>query len=417
MDFIKRKLYGLLETHLQEHEITLLLGPRQVGKTTLLTKLAESLRDQGHPVLFLNLDIERDFAHVRSQAHLLQYIHLQGGNRKCYVFIDEIQRKKNAGRFMKGIYDMGLRHKFILSGSGSLELKEDLVESLAGRKRIFELNPVSFLEFTDFRTSYRFSDNIEEWLDYSDSERTHLFNEYLIFGGYPKVILADTQERKKLVLAEIYRSYIERDINSIINIDKPQAFGQLFQIAATIAGNHINYTSISKKVALSDQTVKQYLWYMEKTFMIKLVRPFYQNVQKEIVKSPQLYFNDLGICSYALDDWNNRITNTRLGMAFQNLIYNEIRSIDMTNETIKYWRTKDGAEVDLVLGSINQPIPVEIKFSSLNKIKLTRGLKRFISTYHPEKAFLVNTSFGGELIYNSSHIIYLPYWKMKDIYR
>ena len=135
---IKRSLLIELEKHLQNKEISLITGPRQAGKTTLMLMLKSSLEEKKEKTLLLNLDIEADRRFFNSQAELVRKIQLEIGNNKGYVFIDEMQRKENAGLFLKGLYDMNLPYKFIVSGSGSIELKEKIHESLTGRKRIFE---------------------------------------------------------------------------------------------------------------------------------------------------------------------------------------------------------------------------------------------------------------------------------------
>ena len=140
---IKRSVLPLLIAHLENPEISLLVGPRQSGKTTLMLQLIDRLKAEVKKYIYLNLDIERDEAFFISQAKLLEKIRSELGSGPGYVFIDEIQKKENAGIFLKGIYDMGLPYKFIVTGSGSIELKEKIYESLAGRKRVFEIFPLS----------------------------------------------------------------------------------------------------------------------------------------------------------------------------------------------------------------------------------------------------------------------------------
>jgi len=153
---IKRKVFADLKAHLSQKEITLIVGPRQAGKTTLMLALKKYLEEKGEKTVFFNLDIETDGEYFTSQAKLIQKIQLELGSHSGFVFIDEIQRKENAGLFLKGIYDMNLPYKFIVSGSGSLELKEKIQESLVGRKRIFPLFSLSFEEFVNFKTEYRY---------------------------------------------------------------------------------------------------------------------------------------------------------------------------------------------------------------------------------------------------------------------
>ena len=160
---IKRKLFQELVDHLPQKEMSLIIGPRQAGKTTLMEMLKAHLDKSGERALFLNLDIEWDRPHFESQAALLKKIELElGGQQHGYVFIDEIQRKEDAGLFLKGLFDLNLPYKFIVSGSGSLELKQKIHESLVGRKRLFELSTITFEEFSNHRTDYRYEQNLAE---------------------------------------------------------------------------------------------------------------------------------------------------------------------------------------------------------------------------------------------------------------
>ena len=163
MDLIKRALFKELKAHLPKKEISLIIGPRQVGKTTLMLLLKDYLDKKGNKTILLNLDFEADRYFFNSQNSLIKKIELELGRNKGYVFIDEIQRKENAGVFLKGIYDRNLPYKFIVSGSGSIELKEKIHESLAGRKRLFELNPVSLDEFVNFKTNYRYENKLKDF--------------------------------------------------------------------------------------------------------------------------------------------------------------------------------------------------------------------------------------------------------------
>jgi predicted AAA+ superfamily ATPase len=162
-NIIKRDILGDLRSHLPQKEFTLIVGPRQAGKTTLMLLLRDELKKDRQNTMFLNLDIEADRQFFVSQDKLVKKIDLELGKKGGYVFIDEIQRKENAGLFLKGLYDMGLPHKFIFSGSGSIELKEKIHESLAGRKRVFELSTLSFRELVNFRTGYKYEANLKEF--------------------------------------------------------------------------------------------------------------------------------------------------------------------------------------------------------------------------------------------------------------
>ena len=161
--FIRRDIFQDLKSHLAKKEITLIVGPRQAGKTTLMMLLKEYLESVRKKTVFLSLDFENDQKFFSSQNALIEKLKLEFGNNEGYVFIDEIQRKEDAGVFLKGLYDMSLPYKFIVSGSGSVELKEKVHESLAGRKAMFEVFPVSFREFVNFKTGYKYDDKLADY--------------------------------------------------------------------------------------------------------------------------------------------------------------------------------------------------------------------------------------------------------------
>jgi predicted AAA+ superfamily ATPase len=257
-----------------------------------MKQLKADLDHKGEKTLFLNLDVENDAQFFISQEKLLQKIRLEIGERG-FVFIDEIQKKENAGVFLKGIYDQDLPYKFIISGSGSLELKEKIHESLAGRKRIFECFPISFLEFVHFQTNYRYTSDISHFFALETEKTLNYLVEYLNFGGYPRVILETVLQEKKQVIDEIFKSYVAKDISYLMHIDKADAFIMMIKILASQAGQLAKYSELAKQIGISEPTLKNYLYYAVHTFAIKQVSPFFKNKQKEILKSQTFYFNDL----------------------------------------------------------------------------------------------------------------------------
>ena len=180
---IKRNILKALQKHSKKKEITLIIGPRQVGKTTIMKSLDLWLTQQGQKTIWFNLDFQSDLRYFQSQQQLINKLNLEFGNSTAFVFIDEIQRKEEAGMFLKGIYDQNLPYKFIISGSGSVELKEKVHESLMGRKLLFEMNTVSFLEFFHFRTDYKYKTQIEQFFQIEKELTQNLLQEYLEFGG------------------------------------------------------------------------------------------------------------------------------------------------------------------------------------------------------------------------------------------
>lgn len=425
MVIIKRKIFSLIQEHLEQKEITLITGPRQVGKTTIMKQLEENLKKKGEKILFLDLDREQDRPFFDSQKRLIQRIAYEIGEGKGYVFIDEIQRKENAGLFLKGIYDMDLPYKFIVSGSGSLELKEKIHESLAGRKRVFELSILDFDEFLDFKTGYKYTESktiqaLAQFFDLYKEMTLQYFEEYLNFGGYPRVILELEASKKQIIIDEIYRSYLERDISVLLNIQKTESLTQLVRVLASQAGNLVNITELSSTLGIAVPTVKEYLWYLEKTFILQRVTPFFKNIRKEITKASIYYFVDLGLKNYSLNQFGTAtLVTPPQGFLFQNFVFNSLRDtlrVKSSSATIHFWRTQDKAEVDFVINTGLKLIPVEVKYSNLKTPQTTRSFKSFISKYKPSKAFIVHLGDSQkEVEFEGTKIYFIPYYSVSVI--
>jgi len=408
---IKRKKLNELKSHLNNREITLLVGARQAGKTTLLKLMEAELKRSGRNTLFLNLDIEADSIHFKSQEGLLKKIKLETGDNG-FVFIDEIQRKESAGFFLKGLYDQNLPYKFIVSGSGSLELKEKIHESLAGRKRMIELSTVSFEEFVNFRTGYKYGNKLDDFFRIESDKTAFFLDEYLNFGGYPQVILADRIEEKIKIINEIYQSYLEKDIRFLLDIKKTEALTDLFRLISSQSGSLTNISELSSTLGLSAATVKNYLWYFQKTYIMKKVVPFHANIRKEITKAPVFHFSDLGMKNFATGDFGH-ISRNRIGHLFENFIFNIlIERLEYSSSVINFWRTKDGAEVDFVIKSGDKATPVEVKYRRLLKPEITRSLHSFISAYQPDAAFVVNLDYRAETRIGKTKVSFVPFYEL-----
>ena len=410
---IKRKLLSDLKGHLPKKEISLIVGPRQAGKTTLMLMLKDHLEKEGEKTLFLSFDFETDRDFLASHSSILQKIRLELGEKKGYVFIDEIQRKENAGLFLKGLYDMRTPYKFIVSGSGSMELKEKIHESLVGRKRIFELNTLTFEEFVDFRTDYQYEDRLSSFFQIESARTKELLYEYLNFGGYPALVLETELKEKRMIMDEIYRSVIEKDLTYLLRIEKTDAFTSLIKILSGQTGGLVNYSEISSTIGISIRTVKNYLWYAEKTFIIEKITPYFRNIRKEITKSPVYYFYDLGLRNFVLGLMGNLTFPYGAGFLFQNLVLHMLKEkIRHTGGNIHFWRTKDRAEVDFILDSGEETIPVEVKFKELKKVEIGRSLRNFISKYQPRRAWIINLSLEKKVSLNGTEVSFIPFYKL-----
>lgn len=398
-------MYSNLKEHLRQPEISLILGPRQVGKTTLMKRLAGDLNSSYKPNIYFNLDIIEDRQYFTTQHTLIDRIKKKIASEKATVFIDEIQRLTNAGLFLKGLYDLGTKYKFVVSGSGSLELKANIIEPMTGRKKIFYLQSLSFTEFAANKLNSRFEE-VEQVLESNPFEKDRLINEYLFYGGYPRVVLAQTYEKKMDLLSEIYRSYLEKDIQLILKVEKEASFQLLVKILASCVGNIINKAELASSCAVNEKTIGKYLDLLEKTYVISLVRPYFTNVRRELRKSPKVYFTDMGFLNLA----RGRSTESLLsGNVFENACYLRLKELE-TFEPIHFWRSVSGAEVDFILHFPNNKlVPIEVKLTPTKIGTLGKSLINFLIAYKAKEAYIYNKDKRAYIEKFAAKIRYLPY--------
>lgn len=370
----------------------------------------EHVLAQGGKAVSFNLDIESDSHFFDSQETLLRRIALELGREGGFVFIDEIQRKENAGVFLKGIYDMNLPYKLIVSGSGSLELKEKIHESLMGRKRVFELSTLNFIEFVNHKTGYQYEQNLPEFLALERQRAQGLLEEYMTFGGYPRIALEDTASEKRRLIGELYQSYLERDIAYLLGVQKTERFTALTRLMSSQIGQLTTVSEIANTLNINAATVNNYLWYMEKTFVLHKVTPYFRNIRKELTKTPVYYFYDLGLRNYALGSYGTLPPSSASGFLFQNFIHSVLKEkIADTSHRICHWRTTDKAEVDFVLDKNREVTPLEIKYKDLKSLQISRSFQNFISAYRPTRAYIVHLGGSMQTTINTTQV-FLMNW-------
>ena len=375
----------------------------------------EHVRQRGTRTIFLNLDVEADRPFFESQQALVNKLRLEFGNDMGVAFIDEIQRKENAGLFLKGLFDRGLPYKLVVSGSGSLELKEKIHESLVGRKHLLELPTLTFAEFVNYRTGYGYQDRLQQFFEVEKERAEELLLEYLNFGGYPRVVTQARLEEKRRTLDEIYRSYLERDIVALLRVEKSEAFSRMIRLLAHQIGKIVNYSELATLLNISVPTLKSYLWNAEKTFVLKTSSPFFTNPRKEITKSPVLYFHDLGLRNYISGVHGTLSGDANLGSLFQNFIWRLLWEQTRFQPTaLHFWRTKDKAEVDFVLETGTSLIPVEVKYRRMRQPQVSRALRSFITLYQPHQAWLVNLDLSAQMQIDATQIRIMPYYRLVD---
>ncbi|MDI6602736.1 MAG: ATP-binding protein [Patescibacteria group bacterium] len=400
--YIKRELFSDVIKHLNKPEMTLITGSRQVGKTVLLLQLKDWLvkekKISPDDIFYYNLDLIQDWEIFQDQTSFIEFLKERSKKRRIYVLVDEAQKAKEAAKFFKGVYDSRLNAKIVLTGSSSLEIKAKMKESLAGRKIVFSLQPFSFSEFVSAKNKSLYERLISGKKLVLLDQKTFLklFQEYLVFGGYPRVVLSKSQQEKLLILKEINSSFIEKDILGFLEIKNKLAFNNLIKLLAGQVGQLINIQELATNLGIDRQTVERYIYALEQTFVINSLLPYFENPRQEIIKTPKIYFADLGLRNLALENFSKAEQRLDKGQLLENAIFNELK-LCLRNSLgkIRFWRTKQKAEVDFVIIKGKQLLPVEVKYS-LKKPKISLGLRNFLEKYQSKRAFLINLSITNQ---------------------
>jgi predicted AAA+ superfamily ATPase len=401
-EIVERTQFNALKEHLDEKEITLILGPRQVGKTTLMLELKDYLFEEkkipAQNIYYFNLDLTTDFDLFTTQKKFVEFLRDRTKHANfIYVFIDEAQRIGKTGLFLKGVYDLGLPLKMVLSGSSTLELKKKLQEPLTGRKKIFKILPFSFDEFLTFKDDSlrKIIKNSTTLLAEEDFKMKKYLEEYLLFGGYPRVVIEREEEKKKGILEEIYNSYIDKDIVRFLKIRDPLSFSNFVRFLANQNGTLLSISHTATTLNINQRTLVKYLYYLEQTFVIRKLTPFFTNPQKEIVKMPKIYFLDTGLRNFACSNFSKLEVRGDRGELLENFVLGEINLKLKLSQKVNFWRGKDGRhEVDFIVRTGMNIIPIEVK-TKKEDAHLSFSYKSFLEQYRPKKGIIV-LAYGRE---------------------
>jgi len=337
------------QNRLKDDEILLFIGPRQAGKTTILKQLQSLLQEKNEMVYFLNLE-DPDYLDLlnKSPKNLFK-IFTMDLNKRLFVLIDEIQYLKNPSHFLKYFYDeYGGKIKILVSGSSAFYLDKKFKDSLAGRKKIFYVRTLSFDEFLRFKNESDLAQIVSEKKKPALREKEKIsfyFREYLIYGGYPRVVLAPLEEKTD-ILREIAYSYIKKDIYEA-NVRQDEIFYKLLKILAGQIGNLVNASELALTLGVSKTTIDNYLYVMRKSFHLHLVKPFYRNIRKELTKMPKVYFADFGLRNFFTDNFKSFETREDKGALLENAAFRQLLE-RYDEDSIKFWRTIQKNEVDFV---------------------------------------------------------------------
>ena len=420
---IKRLIFPDILRHLDKPEITIITGPRQVGKTTLLGQIRTYLIQQGvseRAIYSFNLDVLSDRDLFQSQERFIAFLKERLGQDRVYVLVDEAQRVENAGIFFKGIYDLELPAKFILTGSSALEIRSKIHEPLTGRKRVFYLYPLSFKEYLSIGDA-----TLAELVgrrEISEASRarmqTHL-ETFLVWGGYPRVALETHIDEKRSLLNEIYLSYLERDIIGFLQIKNYPALSNLVTLLAGQVGQLVNSNELNQSLKIERKTVEKYLEILQETYIMRKLTPYFRNARKELVKMPKIYFVDVGIRNIALNLLHEAPEARDRGALLENFVFSEMLKFQTLQTQVRFWRTKEKAEVDfIVLPAADKPIPFEIKATALSSPEISRSFRSFLDQYRPSRAYIINRGFRGSMWHGATTIEFIhPYEVMSAMER
>jgi predicted AAA+ superfamily ATPase len=406
---LREKLQKIIP-YLDNKDILIILGARRVGKTTLLFQIKDFLVQKRNikeeDIYFLNLDLVDDLMIVKDQSSFIKYLKSRI-NSKIYFFIDEVQRMENPGLFFKGIYDLNLPVKFILSGSSTLEIKSKTHETLTGRKKLFYLYPFSFEEFLSLKNEKLLKIKRKEELSIADKKTIKDYlNEFMVWGAYPEVCLEENREKKIRALEEIFNSYLDKDIINFLNITDKISFSKLVKILSSQIGNLVNVNELSVTLGIKNETVKRYLIALEATFVTKLVPPFFKNIRKEITKMPKIFFIDNGLRNFAVKKFENYENREDKGQILENYIFSLLIKKMATFDNLFFWRTKDKAEVDFIVEK-EDLLPIEVKAIEIKKPIFPKALLSFAKNYKVKKALVINLSFEDIIEKNELKINYI----------
>jgi predicted AAA+ superfamily ATPase len=369
-----RKLGYELEKHLSEKQITVLTGMRRVGKTTLLKIMMDSIESTNKAYFDLERIENRVFFGQQNYRDIENGLKSYGLNfdEKLYLFIDEIQLLPGITSVIKVLYD-DYNVKFVVTGSSSFYLRNRFSESLAGRKRVFELFPLTFSEFLNFK-GFNENLNIEkEFPPYNIILYNRLkdfYAEYLKFGGFPEVVLSENESNKADLLADIMNSYIEMDVKLLSDYSVSNDLYKLLKLLAARIGSRFEYSKISSIIGISRAKIKEYMDLLSHTYMVHFIDPFTKNIDRAIVSQQKLYLSDTGLA---------RILGCQnTGALIENAVYNQIRHM----APIQYYSDKTGHEIDFIVGgSVALEVKETASISDLNNLRKRAG-KINIDEYH-----------------------------------
>ena len=361
MKSITRQIAKEIQKDCFKGKVILLLGARQVGKSTLIKMLPF---DKGIETLWL--DGENADVHLLLENANSERLKQIAANHKVIV-IDEAQKINAIGSILKLFSDYHKDIQVIASGSSSFELRNSLNEPLTGRKFEFNLYPISFQEMVNHTNLIMEIRQLPQRLRY---------------GYYPEIVTGIGNEER--LLKFLSESYLYKDIFLFKGIKKPEKILELLKLLAWQIGSEVNYNELSKTLKIDNQTIESYVNMLEQAFVIYKLNAFNTNQRKELKKSKKIYFNDLGIRNALINDFRPIEIRNDNGVLFENFVINEFRKQNEYQQVyanLYFWRTTDQKEIDLVIEKNGMLHTFEIKWNPNKKAVLTKSFSNIYPNY------------------------------------
>ena len=352
--YIKQTQIRNMDTFLKRGKVLVILGPRRIGKTTLIEHFIKSIKE---PYLFVNgedIIIQQQLS-SQSINKLKQFV-----GRKRMLIIDEAQAIPNIGLNLKLIVDHVPDIKIIATGSSSFDLSSRLGEPLTGRKYSLKLYPLAQMELTQIEEPHHTIANLDE---------------RLLYGSYPEIVLMEDNSLREVYLKELIAAYLFKDILQYDNIRHSGKLTRLLQLLAFQIGKNVSHSELGQQLEMSKNTVERYLDLLEKVFVIVKLTGFKRNLRKEISKSNRYYFMDLGVRNALIGNFNPLDLRDDIGALWENyLILERMKKNEYRREWVNthFWRTYDGEEIDLVEDKKGKLYGYEMKWSK-KKVKPPPG--------------------------------------------
>lgn len=352
--FIKRKVDTKIQEYFKLPEILAIVGPRQSGKTTYLEHLIREKK--GKFISFEDIDTLNLF---NNDIKKFVEAHLLDTDLLC---IDEFQYAKAGGKNLKYIFDTYKGKKIIISGSSAIDITIHALKYLVGRVIVINFWP---FDKDELKTVFP---------HFTEKE---LYEYYSTYGGYPRVAIASDDEERKVVLKNIYNTYFLREVKDILGLVDEYKIQRLLVYLAQGTGSNLSYSKLSNACDLNERDVRKYLEFMNKTFVVYLVVPFFTNKLKEIVKQPKTYFFDVGFLNHVLS------YEVSSGKKLEQVALMELVKAGFD---IKYWKDKQNREMDFVVYKDNKVITaIESKKSG----RYTESFNVFKKSYPDIQAHIV----------------------------